>query len=415
MSRTLILSLVTALILTGGSVSVWYVLDDDSDPTVVADGSGSSANAPKKIVKKLNGKNPDVETGPDIETGIETGGSENETPSGDGEASIDAEQGNEVDPSVQAVSEESQNSPESIDEGGPTDEEVTDASEPQVSDDEQKASVIVDPSLSFDVIRVEKTGDTVLAGRAPAGSDVRIVDGTTLLGRVQADENGQWAYVLETPLAPGAHELGLQVHKEEEGVKLKSADVAIVDVPAGDKSALAVLVPDNETRGASKVIQLPEKVEEEGIKDGELALDSVDYDDEGQTVIGGTSQPGQKVVGYLNNEFVGQGVTDDEGRWVVEAEKKVQEGLHQLRVDQVDDEGKVIARVEIPFSRSGKVESRPDERVVTVQPGNSLWRISRAIYGEGARYAVIFDRNKDQIRNPDLIYPGQIFVLPKDK
>ncbi|WP_120496264.1 LysM peptidoglycan-binding domain-containing protein [Kiloniella sp. EL199] len=388
MSRTLILSLLAVLILIGGSVSVWYALDDDS--VVVADNSSSSTNAPKTIVKKLNGKSSD--------TRAET--SENE------EASNIAEQKDEVDPSAPVVSEQSQSSAEQNVEG-----EAVSAEE-QVSDDEQKASFIVEPSLSFDVIRVEKTGDTVLAGRAPAGSDVRIVDGTTLLGSVEADQNGQWAYVLETPLEPGTHELGLLINKED-GVKLKSKDVAIVDVPVGNQSALAVLVPDD-VGGSSKIIQRPEKVEDHGIKDGELALDSVDYDDAGQTVIGGTSQPGQKVVGYLNNEFIGQGVTDDAGRWTVEAEDKVEEGLHQLRIDQVDDKGKVIARVEIPFSRSGKIESRPDERVVTVQPGNSLWRISRAIYGEGARYAVIFDRNKDQIRNPDLIYPGQIFVLPKN-
>ena len=391
MSRTLIVSLVAVVVLLGGSVSIWYVLDDDSDSAVVVDSTGSSKDAPKKIVNKLSGE-------PNTSEPVAT---ENNV------ATSDTVQVSESETSSSEDSEESQKAEEFFT------EIVTDVSETQSSDGEQSTAVIVDPSLSFDVIRVEKTGDTVLAGRAPAGSDVRIVDGTTLLGSVQADENGQWAYVLETPLAPGAHELGLQVNNEEEGVKLKSAEVAIVDVPVGDKSALAVLVPE-EKGGVSKVIQLPEKIEDEGIKDGDLALDSVDYDDAGQTVIGGTSQPGQKVVGYLNNEFVGQGVTDEEGRWTVEAEKNVQEGLHQLRIDQVDGEGKVIARVEIPFSRSGKVESLPDERVVTVQPGNSLWRISRAIYGEGARYAVIFDRNQDQIRNPDLIYPGQIFVLPKE-
>ena len=48
-----------------------------------------------------------------------------------------------------------------------------------------------------------------------------------------------------------------------------------------------------------------------------------------------------------------------------------------------------------------------------VQPGNSLWRLARRSYGEGLRYTDIYEANKDQIRNPDLIYPGQVFVLPK--
>ena len=48
-----------------------------------------------------------------------------------------------------------------------------------------------------------------------------------------------------------------------------------------------------------------------------------------------------------------------------------------------------------------------------VQPGNSLWRIARRVYGEGMEYTVIYQANQDQIRDPDLIFPGQIFNLPK--
>jgi nucleoid-associated protein YgaU len=48
-----------------------------------------------------------------------------------------------------------------------------------------------------------------------------------------------------------------------------------------------------------------------------------------------------------------------------------------------------------------------------VSRGDSLWRISRATYGAGMRYAVVYKANRNQIRNPDLIYPGQIFVLPR--
>jgi nucleoid-associated protein YgaU len=49
---------------------------------------------------------------------------------------------------------------------------------------------------------------------------------------------------------------------------------------------------------------------------------------------------------------------------------------------------------------------------VVIQPGNNLWQISRVIYGKGVQYTVIYEANKDQIRNPNLIYPGQIFETP---
>ena len=50
--------------------------------------------------------------------------------------------------------------------------------------------------------------------------------------------------------------------------------------------------------------------------------------------------------------------------------------------------------------------------LITVQPGNTLWGIAREKYGEGILYVRLFDANADRIRNPDLIYPGQIFSVP---
>ena len=47
-----------------------------------------------------------------------------------------------------------------------------------------------------------------------------------------------------------------------------------------------------------------------------------------------------------------------------------------------------------------------------VTRGDSLWRISKRIYGRGTRYTVIFGANQPQIRDPRRIYPGQVFVLP---
>jgi nucleoid-associated protein YgaU len=44
---------------------------------------------------------------------------------------------------------------------------------------------------------------------------------------------------------------------------------------------------------------------------------------------------------------------------------------------------------------------------------DNLWRISRQLYGKGIRWSTIYQANKDQIRNPRWIYPGQVFVLPE--
>jgi hypothetical protein len=152
---------------------------------------------------------------------------------------------------------------------------------------------------------------------------------------------------------------------------------------------------------------------EDGIAQGDLVLDSVDYDETGRVIIGGRASPGTRMLIYLDNRLVGDTRAGAAGRWSHSPADPVSEGLHSLRVDQVDESGKVLARVETPFSREAVRVAENDEDFVIVQPGNSLWRIARRAYGEGIRYSVIYQANQDQIRDPDLIYPGQVFELPE--
>ena len=98
-------------------------------------------------------------------------------------------------------------------------------------------------------------------------------------------------------------------------------------------------------------------------------------------------------------------------------------GVYTLRVDQIDAEGRVTSRIETPFLREEResiAAAMADDTgsegfavaMQTVQPGNTLWAIARERYGEGILYLQVFEANRDRIRNADLIYPGQVFVLP---
>jgi nucleoid-associated protein YgaU len=179
-------------------------------------------------------------------------------------------------------------------------------------------------------------------------------------------------------------------------------------------SAVAVLVPKD--GGASTLLQAPAVDDgSEGLTREGLALDTVDYDEAGQVVIGGRAPPGASIQVYIDNEPVGGAVADADGRWQVRPAKRVSSGIHTLRVDQVQPpDAQVIARIETPFSRAEIGADAPPGSVV-VQPGNSLWRLARRSYGHGLRYTVIYEANRGQIRDPDLIYPGQVFLLPKAK
>jgi len=104
---------------------------------------------------------------------------------------------------------------------------------------------------------------------------------------------------------------------------------------------------------------------------------------------------------------------DANGRWTFVPGAALALGDHTLRVDSVDEAGKVMARAETPVTREPAEKLiPPGETLVIVQPGNSLWRIARRTLGGGMHYSDIFQANRDQIRDPDMIYPGQIFTVP---
>ncbi len=95
---------------------------------------------------------------------------------------------------------------------------------------------------------------------------------------------------------------------------------------------------------------------------------------------------------------------------------EVDTGIYRLRVDEVSEDGAVQSRVETPFKREEPAAvvqaSAAPTGTITVQPGSTLWAIARDRYGEGVMYVRVFDANRDLIRNPDLIYPGQVFQVP---
>jgi nucleoid-associated protein YgaU len=194
----------------------------------------------------------------------------------------------------------------------------------------------------------------------------------------------------------------------------------IRDDEAASLNKLAPAAGADRPRGLLGIPQRPGKPVQTAARDSSneppasvLSLDAIDYDESGNLSMSGQAPEGTNVRVYLDNRAVGDAKTGEEGVWKLAPDVSVPPGLYRMRVDQVDSSGVVVARVETPFSRAGPLGDLPRDAVTFVQPGNSLWRIARRTLGEGVRYTVIFEANRDQIRNPDLIYPGQIFVVPK--
>ena len=287
----------------------------------------------------------------------------------------------------------------------PTEEVSTPVDDP--SDETEEPTEETAPALpSFDIVRVDRSGYAVIAGRAMPGSDVTIFANDEELTSTPAERDGSWVIATDTPLDSGPVELSLSMTTED-GLTIRSEETILIYVP--DREGDLPLVLRTTPGGATEVLQDP-RDRPEGL--GPLSLDVIDYDDSGSVIFSGRAEPNRVVQLFINRQMLGQTTASEEGRWLMSPEAQIAPGVYQLLVIQLDENGRPAYAIELPFERASpdQVEIR-DGRVV-VQPGNSLWRIARHAYGEGAQYTVIYAANASQIRNPDLIYPGQIFEVP---
>jgi nucleoid-associated protein YgaU len=197
-----------------------------------------------------------------------------------------------------------------------------------------------------------------------------------------------------------------------------------------------------------------------------VLLGSVEAEDSGKFFATGQAAPSASVRLYLNDTFLALATAGKDGHWSFTITRGLEPGNYRVRVDDVDAKtGSVLSRAEVAFdfapkvasaargTPAGKQGSAPaaggspsggsgssgspsvvaggaqvastspvvpggqdvvvDEiRTTTVTRGDSLWRISKRVYGKGLRYTVIYEANLKQIRDPGKIYPGQLFVLP---
>ena len=203
---------------------------------------------------------------------------------------------------------------------------------------------------------------------------------------------------------------------------LTAAPTAAAASPAAISQAPTILLA-----GKSGVRVLQASEDQQNARDNIIGvvIDSIGYSAEGEvTVAGQAPQDGAANVRiYLNNEPIADVPVAADNQFEIEL-PEVDAGIYTLRVDQIDDDGAVVSRFETPFKREDR-ETLADlaprlstkssdvaAAVITVQPGFTLWGIASERYGDGFQYVKVFEANQTQIRDPDLIYPGQVFDLP---
>jgi hypothetical protein len=264
---------------------------------------------------------------------------------------------------------------------------------------------------SFDIVRVDPQGNAVMAGRAAPDAEVVLRDGDRVTGRTNADRAGQWVFIPTEPMTPGARELTVETPHQDGKVESGDASVLLV-IPdrkaatANDAQApgpLAVLTP-TAPAAAPRLLQTGAKTA--------FGLDVLDYDDQGGVRFAGHAPAGALIRLYVDDQSIGEAIASAARTWSFVPQIKIAAGQHQLRLDQVGPDGKVSARVELAMMRDTPSVEPGTVSHLTVQPGETLWRLAHDTYGHGTRYTLIYESNRDLIRNPDLIFPGQIFSLP---
>lgn len=316
----------------------------------------------------------------------------------------------------------------------------------------------------FDTFRVDPDGSMVIAGRAEPGQTVDIILAGEALERVVADA---WGNFVALPIAsPAAQPRRLSLLADPEGDAIASTTsyivapiaapvvIAAVEDPEPDvtpdatqapadvqavpsiPAPQAPTVPDVDLAPAAPVAPTVLQADADGVRvvqasptltapeaQPNVALDAITYDPDGEVQLSGRATGDGAVQVYIDNEPVTASPVTEGGDWRIDL-PDIATGVYTLRIDEVDAEGSVVSRLETPFRREEAADVAAvlaeetsvegfEVAVRTVQPGATLWAIAEENLGAGIFYVEVYEANRDLIRDPDLIYPGQIFRIPE--
>ncbi|MCC2112231.1 MAG: LysM peptidoglycan-binding domain-containing protein [Hyphomicrobiales bacterium] len=276
------------------------------------------------------------------------------------------------------------------------------ADERPIAESAERVAVVIPEGGNGEVLIVKQAPDTVTEVIAKPETEVAALDTKTMPVEAESTKS-------ETPAEPTAAETAATPPAEPaapEQVASRS-----VTPPAAEQPVPVV------------------------VADPEIGIEIVEV--EGDRIrLSGTANPGATARVYVDNLHIGDAGAGDSGRWSLSVRAAVGVGQHTVRVDNIRvDDGAVVARAEVPFVKEydevaigkvkivargeaqvaelGEASGATDAKSVEIKRGDNLWRIARELWGHGIRYTSIYDANRGQIRNPNLIFPGQIFLIPK--
>lgn len=279
-------------------------------------------------------------------------------------------------------------------------------------------------------VRIDAQGAAVLAGSAAPGATVEVRAGEEVVATGAATASGDFALLFDLP--PSDTPRALSVTSTDADGARESADARVIVAatapppdavePATDPAPAATdvaVAPVEPTPTAPTVLRAEGTTIEvvQGAPElvTSIGIDTISYDAEGDVLLSGRGEVDGQVRVYLDNAPIKTTEIGVDGTWRADL-PNVETGIYTLRVDELAADGTVVSRLETPFQRTAAsiaaAQFNEGVGVVTVQPGFTLWGIAEDRFGDGLQYVQVFEANRDLIRDPDLIYPGQVFTLP---
>ena len=206
----------------------------------------------------------------------------------------------------------------------------------------------------FDTVRVEPSGDTVVAGHGAPEAKIALMAGDKVISEIDADGAGNFVMV-PPPLAPGSYLLALRSTGKDGSVIDSHQNIAVSVPPRGEKNVVVALA---EPGKPSVILTDTAKPAEPAAPQSasapaapaspEVAFKTAEVDN-GGFYASGTATPGADLRLYLNGTDLAEVTAGSDGHWSLTVEKGVAPGHYAVRADVIDAGGNVLARAEVPF------------------------------------------------------------------
>ena len=277
-------------------------------------------------------------------------------------------------------------------------------------------------TIKLEVVRVKPDGSLVIAGKGLPNSKIEIISNSEVIAVTNSDKVGDFVAVPQKQLNSGEYFLSFRQTTGDNKVVIANKSVAINVTGKKDDLPIVAIV-DGQGKLGAKVIQAPglgkkeetnkdnKKSAKNLAKEPKIKILAITHDTKlGQLVLSGIAYNGVQVnAGFTGKETSSTKINN--GEWNLSIPGKLIVGKQKVFAVLLGKNGKVLS--ENSFVISGKsIENANGKTLIIVQKGDALWNIAYQRLGLGNRYIDIVELNKDKIKDPDLIYPQQLFIIP---